>query len=955
MKRLSRLTALLLALLMLLGTVTFTLSSCIGGETPPPVDNNPPDDTGNESTAGSYTVTVKTAGGMKMSGVALYVYPDADLDDDPVGAGTTDENGVATIRVSAKTDNDVVVVSKGIPNGYDTKSSYKLSSTGANIVVTSSVITNNTSLRNVNYKLGDVMRDFTFTTTEGKEFTLSEVLKEKDMVLINFWYVDCSACQKEFPYMQSVYASQNAAGENYSDNVAIIAVNPLGDSLDKIKLFQKDFGLTFDVAAISSDLSDAFAVTGYPTSVVVDRYGVITLIEKGALPSEKPFRNIFDYYTGDEYEQQLFTTLDDLTPQEKPNVEMPSSEAISEAFDGGSLGVTYRPETEGASAEYSWPFIITEKDGEKCIKASNAGYDSAFATLYVDITLKAGEVISFEYFSSSEQGADILYVIVDRDDIYQISGVGNAWKTCYAFVAPEDGTYELALCYMKDSSDAAGDDTVYLKNLHIVDSADKIDIPTYIPRNCATNQDVFGVYQDYAEIFYNEADGYYHVGSVNGPLLLANLMGYTLFSGETSVYYMVADGTVKLSDAKYERFIDYCNYASNSAYSGYCTVTAELRDLLVEIVSAIGVEQHDNEWLQLCSYYNAYGTGGVELGDPIQGLATFSAYSTVVSEKGTVEFPNSVYYDRVIMPRGLLFKFTPETSGTYLITSTSEYEANAWIFDANYSMIYTYDNVDRMNFDVNNVYIMYYFEAGVDYYIDIAFYDVYQVGEIKFRVERWGDAGYHRFTSASPGYFTYVESEVEGVINKIISGGIAVELGNDGYWREKRTDGREGSLLYADFTYPTNIFSDKSLQEVINAGGFNFSLTEYDQYVLNVINSKNGDLKAADEYLKQTWGDDYDEYREIYRLDDVFAGKYHGTGKDYTEEMKTYLSKIIKEGNDPVLGEIKAGDARIGCVLVDARLAELLQMLMDKYTFAGVENSWTKLCYYHEYFGPASK
>ena len=134
MKRLSRLTALLLSILMLLGTVTFTLSSCVGGNNTPPVEDNPPDNNGNESTAGSYTVTVKTAGGMNMSGVALYVYPDADLDDDPVGAGTTAANGVATIKVSAKTDNDVVVVSKGIPNGYDTKSSYILPSTGANIV-----------------------------------------------------------------------------------------------------------------------------------------------------------------------------------------------------------------------------------------------------------------------------------------------------------------------------------------------------------------------------------------------------------------------------------------------------------------------------------------------------------------------------------------------------------------------------------------------------------------------------------------------------------------------------------------------------------------------------------------------------------------------------------------------------------------------------------------------------
>ena len=35
----------------------------------------------------------------------------------------------------------------------------------------------------------------------------------------------------------------------------------------------------------------------------------------------------------------------------------------------------------------------------------------------------------------------------------------------------------------------------------------------------------------------------------------------------------------------------------------------------------------------------------------------------------------------------------------------------------------------------------------------------------------------------------------------------------------------------------------------------------------------------------------------------------------------------------------------------DNRL-ENLQMLMDKYTFSGVDHSWTKLCYYYDYIGP---
>jgi hypothetical protein len=50
---------------------------------------------------------------------------------------------------------------------------------------------------------------------------------------------------------------------------------------------------------------------------------------------------------------------------------------------------------------------------------------------------------------------------------------------------------------------------------------------------------------------------------------------------------------------------------------------------------------------------------------------------------------------------------------------------------------------------------------------------------------------------------------------------------------------------------------------------------------------------------------------------------------------------MITDGDD----EVK------GCVEVNAELAEILQMLMDKYTFKDVENSWVKLCYYYEYIG----
>ena len=42
---------------------------------------------------------------------------------------------------------------------------------------------------------------------------------------------------------------------------------------------------------------------------------------------------------------------------------------------------------------------------------------------------------------------------------------------------------------------------------------------------------------------------------------------------------------------------------------------------------------------------------------------------------------------------------------------------------------------------------------------------------------------------------------------------------------------------------------------------------------------------------------------------------------------------------------------RSGCVPVDEKLAQILQALMNKYTFDDVDHSWTKVCYYYKYIG----
>ena len=188
---------------------------------------------------------------------------------------------------------------------------------------------------------------------------------------------------------------------------------------------------------------------------------------------------------------------------------------------------------------------------------------------------------------------------------------------------------------------------------------------------------------------------------------------------------------------------------------------------------------------------------------------------------------------------------------------------------------------------------------------------------------------------AESGYFTYDSDATGDVMYDVIAGGITPELKNGKYY-----DSVDGSLIYADFVGVTSVFS-QSILEMIEMGGFDFSKSETDGEIIAYLKQNDNDVDKTTEYLKKLWGEEFDANAEIYQIDDIFAGRYHGKGEDLTDEMREYAKKMIK-----------TKDEREGCVEVDERLAELLGKLMDKYTFEGVEYSWLKVCYYYDYLGP---
>lgn len=908
-------------------------------------DNKPGGDSGDNTT---YTVSVKTQGGMALEGLDVYVYGDEKMSDLKQFAATNEE-GIVTFSLPER--DDYVIAVTGAAKGYNVEESYSFSGDTAIITLSSSLITDE-DISSATLKPGDVMYDFTVTNTNDEKVTLSEMLKEKDVVLLNFWYTTCTWCLKEFPFMSETY-------EKYKDNVGIIALNSYAqDTLDGIKQFQAQQKLPFEVAQCPPSWANTFGVQGYPTTVVIDRYGVICAVESGALTSPRPFISLFDHFTGDDYEQIVSTEgVAPFIKEIKPTYTMPSVEEIAAVLNKGDINVTYHAEEREEFKDTIWPFIIGEKDGEKFIYPSNTGIEDSSAMIYANVELKKGQALAFDYFSSSEAGSDMMYVIVNDDDIYTISGEADKWQTCYPWVATEDGTYELILAYIKDSGDNVGDDTVRVKNLRVVDEKD-IDAPAQIPRYAAISEDGFDF--DYVDIVYNEKDGYYHVGSADGPLLLADLMGYTLFSEEKAIIEMVNDPeNPVIIDGKdlYNELglVKYCSYASNATINGLCTVNKELAELLQKLAAVRGFDKEDeNEWLKICKYFQIYGPGAKQLEDPIKGLNFDSAFT---AKEGKNVSTNYFTYNRAIMPRGYMAEFVPSKSGAYLITShhnADDGDVEGWVFDDKKEALVTFEQLDRVFEVEGEITMVMYMEAGKSYYIDICYWDIYGVGTIKYDIEYLG-ATYSLFTQASPGYFTYDEGATGNEMYYTIAGGIKPILGTDGYYYEdlgKDANGKQkyGSKIYADFTGITGIFSqpitgNNGYTGMIDLGGFDFTKSETDMEVLRLLRECDNDVEKVKEKLIAQWGEagvgQGGIGLEAYKVEEVAAGIYHGDGEDYTAKIKEYLSKIE---NSPA--------ERKGCVAVDKELAEILQKLMDKYTFKGVDHSWTKVCYYYDFIGP---
>ena len=817
------------------------------------------------------------------------------------------------------------------------------------------------------YRLGDVMHDFTVTATTydkdaekyvSKPYTLSEVLKEKKLVLINFWATWCGPCVGEFPYMHN-------ATMLYEDTVSVIALSTTDDK-SNVDRFQSDNSYThFNMAPVgNTQLEGLFGVGGIPHSVMVDRYGVVVFNEVGSMPSVSAFTSVFDRYVGDDYVSTVYGS--DEAPDDggdgetedpliKPNV---NPDPIDQLVDTLTQDETVKKnfnfryqEEEGLEPgdekydEYNWPWKISED--KEYIYASNRNYHNSYAILYVDFTVKAGDVLTFDYKINTEKTNDIFYILLNDTKVKEISGYnGEDWKTCHAYVFEDwqaSKTHSMGIVYLKDETDTAGDDVVFIKNLRLetVKDLDSPEVDANIFRNAATDlntdENAKTQFRNYVDVVYNEEDQYYHVGKKDGPVLYANMFYASPWS-ESSVWLLAFYDYVVGNGINYHSAIEEFAWEANQVHSmyGYTAVTEDLKYLLdamcryVEVYKKWDGEYHDKEWLEVCVYYEHYGqTEPME--DPLKTI-TFTAAAPLQVGDNMVNVPYAM------APRGFKYKFIPETSGVYYVQSTGAVDTEVFMFASDRQTMlgnwtdkpYAESTKDENGVTVadGNFEFYWYFEAGETYYmLFTTFLDVSAAYNVN--ISYVGKTHTYLETCATGPYSINMTTNEMFIPN-------AVEYAyseDDGYYHVLNADGSLGSVIYFDTQRPTAFFP-RSVYDVC--------LEALEQYVVQEpVLDKDGN-PVLDENGKAVMKDVLDEYgnpvKKYYYPPEKRA--FYVNGTDYTTKLRQLgFFSLSNEGRYR------------GFVAVDQEVFEILREITMSVKYEGIHNSWLMLCYYDKTLG----
>jgi thiol-disulfide isomerase/thioredoxin len=119
------------------------------------------------------------------------------------------------------------------------------------------------------FPIGEKRRLFSVKDIEDNKIDFKEF--EGKIVVLNFWFIACPPCKDEIPELNKI------AAEN--PNIVFIAI--CLDQKDEIRDFLKKTPFNYRQVANGRNYSSLYAISSYPTNVVIDKTGVVRFSATG--------------------------------------------------------------------------------------------------------------------------------------------------------------------------------------------------------------------------------------------------------------------------------------------------------------------------------------------------------------------------------------------------------------------------------------------------------------------------------------------------------------------------------------------------------------------------------------------------------------------------------------------------------------------------------------------------
>jgi len=127
---------------------------------------------------------------------------------------------------------------------------------------------------------GDVQAPgFTLQSVDGKTVTLGQF--KGDVVMINFWASWCGPCRQEMPLLDDIYKQYKDMG------FVLLGINVEPDASNAngwLKKTPVSYPILYDP---KSAVSQLYQVQAMPTTVIIDRQGIVRYVHNGYLPGDE--------------------------------------------------------------------------------------------------------------------------------------------------------------------------------------------------------------------------------------------------------------------------------------------------------------------------------------------------------------------------------------------------------------------------------------------------------------------------------------------------------------------------------------------------------------------------------------------------------------------------------------------------------------------------------------------